>query len=391
MGEWDTMKIICAPDKFKGSLTAVQAAQAMADGIARVMPTAQVQCLPVADGGEGTVAALMASLHGQWRRSRVPGPMGQEVWADWGYEPEQKLAMLEMASACGLMHVAPDQRDILKASTFGLGILLNRVLEAGAQRIILGIGGSATNDGGLGMAQALGIRFYDDADGLIRRAIGGGDLMKIARIDMAGLSERWAQVTLQVACDVSNPLCGPQGAARMYGPQKGASPDQVHLLEQGLRHVAGIWTTQLGREVMDVPGSGAAGGLGAGLMAMLQTPLVCGIDWVLQAIGFADRVRGADLCLTGEGRLDGQSLYGKVCIGVARAAAALGVPTVALVGSLGEGAEQSLAAGLAGYRLIAPGVSAQESMVHAAGYLADAAAQVVTTVRPPVRAGGSPV
>lgn len=368
--------MLCAPDSFKESLTAAEAAAAMARGVRRARPEAQVDLCPIADGGEGTVAAMLAATGGRARVARVTGPLGAATEATWGMLPDG-VAVIEMAAASGLMLVPVAQRDPTRTTTFGTGELIAAAAEHGATRIVLGIGGSATTDGGCGMAQALGVRFVDHAGRVITTPLCGGDLERIASIDV---SHRRGLPPITVACDVTNPLTGRDGAAYVYGPQKGATPEQVEQLDRGLRHLAEVIRGQLGHDIEPIPGSGAAGGLGGGLIAFAGATLARGIDTVLEATGFDRRVQGCALCLTGEGRLDGQSLSGKACLGVARAAARHDVPTIALVGSADDDAARAVAAGLHSYRVIAPHLPREVSMAQAAQWLERTAADVVTHV-----------
>ena len=375
------MRVICAPDSFKESLSAEAAARAMAAGIEAVAPDVATDCCPIGDGGEGTASALIAAAHGEHYQTTVMGPFGEPVTAQWGLLEQGRLAVLEMAAAAGLALVPAKRRNPCLTTTFGVGQLIKAACASGAQRLIVCVGGSATNDGGCGMAQALGIRFFDAAGATIERPITGSMLMTIARIDA---QERWRgldQVDVTVASDVSNPLTGPTGAARMFAPQKGASPDEVEQLDAGLRHLARLIGKDLGLEIPSVPGAGAAGGLGAGLMAFASARISSGIELVLKAVEFSQRVANADLCLTGEGRLDNQSLLGKACMGVAHAAAMHGVPTVALVGSLGPGAGAALNNGLADAIVIGPGLPTAESIRQAPQLIASAAARAVLAYR----------
>jgi glycerate kinase len=379
------MKVICAPDKFKESLTAPQAAQAIARGVRRVFPDARIDLCPIADGGEGTVDALLAATDGQARVSTVQGPRGQSVDARWGLlgrarENEPLTAVLEMAAASGLALLSQENRNPLLTSTYGTGQLIASALEAGARKIILGIGGSATNDGGCGALQALGARFYDHHRQLITTPITGQMLAGLSRIDLSQLHAALKHTRIVVACDVTNPLTGPQGAAVIYSPQKGATPQMVTQLDQGLRHLASLWRSQLGCDVETTPGSGAAGGLGGGLMAMLGATLQGGIAMVLEGVDFASRAAHADVCFTGEGRLDGQSLSGKACLGVAQAARDAGTKKViALVGSAAQDADLTLQAGLDAYHVIGQGLSKEESMKRAAELLESAVVKVMQT------------
>jgi glycerate 2-kinase len=376
------MKVICAPDKFKGSLTAAEAAQAMARGVRRAAPSATVDCCPVADGGEGLVEAMLAAASGQPVFTKVASPLGDRVSARWGLIRERNgeplTAVMEMAAASGLALVPPDRRDPTRTTTFGTGQLIRAAMDHDVERIIIGIGGSATTDGGCGAAAALGVRFIDASGQTVGpESLNGGRLADITRIDTTGLDPRLANTPILVACDVTNPLVGPLGAACVYGPQKGATPAQVMLLDQGLRHLAAVIREQLAMDVETMPGAGAAGGLGAGLVAFLGGVLWPGIDLVLEATGFDRRVRGCDLCLSGEGRLDGQTAAGKAVIGVARAALRQGVKTVALVGALGDGAEAVLEAGLHAYQVIGRGLGPVESQRRAAELLEAASANLI--------------
>lgn len=376
------MKIICAPDKFKESLTAQEAADAMARGIRSVLPDATIDICPIADGGDGTVDAMLAATHGQAMTTQVQGPRGEPVVAQWGMLGQREglalAAVIEMAAASGLALLKQVDRNPMLTSTWGTGQLISAALEKGARHILIGIGGSATNDGGCGALQALGAKFYDFNDTLITQPIAGGMLQDITRIDLSELHPKLADATIVVACDVSNPLTGPDGAAAIYSPQKGASTQQVTLLDEGLAHLVKLWRDQLSADVAKHPGSGAAGGLGGGLMAMLGATLQGGVQMVLEAVQFESRAQGSILCLTGEGRLDGQSLSGKACLGVAKAAAKVGVAdTIALVGSASDDASLTLGAGLSEYHVIGEGLSTEESMRRAAELLENKTAQVI--------------
>lgn len=376
------MKIICAPDKFKESLTAQQAAAAMARGICRVLPDAEMILCPIADGGDGTVDAMLAATAGQSITTRVRNPRGTIVSAQWGMlgqrDGQPPAAVIEMAQASGLALLPAAQRDPTQTSSYGTGQLIAAALDQGARHILIGIGGSATNDGGCGALQALGARFFNTHDALMTSPVTGGDLKTITRIDLSQLRSELAQTTITVACDVSNPLTGKDGAAAIYGPQKGATPQQVTQLDNGLAHLATLWQSQLHKDVATHSGSGAAGGMGGGLMAMLNANLQGGVQMVLEAVNFELRAKGATLCFTGEGRLDGQSLSGKACLGVAAAARRVGVlHVIALVGSASNDAVKTLDAGLSSYHVIGEGLSKEESMRRAAELLENAAAKVV--------------
>jgi glycerate kinase len=341
------LKIVIAPDKFKGSLSALEAAQAMARGVTLALPSAQIEIVPMADGGEGTVDALVAATHGRRHEEVVTGPLGEPVRASFGLLGDSRTAVLEMASASGLWLVPPERRDPRWATTRGTGELLLAAINAGARHVIVGIGGSATNDGGAGLGQALGFRLLD-AEGRELPA-GGGPLRHLERIDASGRLRTLDDVEISVACDVGNPLCGPKGASAIYGPQKGADPTMVAELDANLAHFAKVVERDLKISIRDLPGSGAAGGLGGGLVAFARGRLQKGIELVLQAVNLEARLRDADLCLTGEGSIDEQSAFGKTAVGVARVAQSFGCPTIALAGTIGSGADAVLDQGINAY------------------------------------------
>ncbi|MHB0911909.1 MAG: glycerate kinase [Armatimonadota bacterium] len=332
------MKIVIAPDSFKGSLTASEVADAVAVGLLRAVPNAELDIVPLADGGEGTVEALVRAAGGQVRRMRVTGPLGEPVDAFYGLLNDG-TAVVEMAAASGLPLVPVERRDPRVTTTYGTGELIRAALDAGCRRIILGIGGSATNDGGIGAMQALGASFRD-ADGR-EVGLGGRELARIRSIDLSGLDARIARTGIVVACDVDNPLTGPRGASAVFGPQKGATPDMVSELDAGLRNLAELMRA-LGKDVESAPGAGAAGGLGAAAMAFLSAEMRPGIDIVLEAVRFPERVRGAELIVTGEGRIDSQTLSGKTISGVLRVARCEGVPVLAIGGGVEKGGYELL-------------------------------------------------
>ena len=369
------MRIAVAPDSFKESMTALEAAEAMERGIRRVMPEAEVLKVPMADGGEGTVSALVDATGGRIIETRVTDPLGNPVTASFGVLGDGRTAVVEMAAASGLPLTPPEGRNPMVTTTRGTGELILAALDRGARQIIIGIGGSATVAGGAGMAAALGVRLLD-AEG---RPVGpgGGELGRIDRINMSGLDSRLREVAVDVACDVDNPLCGEAGAAAVYGPQKGATPDMVPVLDRNLAHFADVLKRDACADVQDLPGAGAAGGLGAGLVAFLGARLRRGIDIVSETLDLTARFRGCDLVLTGEGRLDGQSVFGKVAVGVARAAKRHGAPVFVIAGSLGEGCEQILTRGVDGYFAIMPAPGTlSDALAHGAEYLEQATEQV---------------
>lgn len=347
------MKIVIAPDSFKESLSAAEVAAAIAAGLGEVWPQAELLCRPMADGGEGTVEAVIAAVGGERRETRVRGPLGEPVAAHWGWIAGSRSAVIEMAAASGLHRVPADRRDALRSCTYGTGELILAALEAGAGRIVLGFGGSATNDAGSGMLRALGARF-EDAEG---RPLppGGAALAQLQRIDLTGLDARLAQVDFEVACDVDNPLCGPRGASHVFGPQKGATPEQVRQLDDALARFADVCAATLGRDAREAPGSGAAGGIGFAARTFLGAAFRPGIELVAEVGGLEQAVIGADLVITGEGRLDEQTLHGKTPMGVAGIAKRHGVPVVALAGTLGEGYERLYGHGIDAAFSLAPG------------------------------------
>lgn len=337
-GRW--RRIVVAPDSFKGSASAREVAEALATGLRRALPEATVETVPMADGGEGTVEAMVVATGGRFVDVEVTGPLGEPVTARFGMLGDGKTAVVEMAAASGLPLVPPARRNPLVTTTYGTGELIRAALDRGARRIVIGIGGSATVDGGVGMAEALGARFLD-AHGR-RLEPGGGALVRLERIDLASLDPRVRQTELLVACDVSNPLYGPDGAACVFGPQKGATPEMVAVLDAGLRRLADVIRRDLGVDVSALPGAGAAGGLGAGLVAFCGARLRPGVELVIEAVDLPARLQGADLVVTGEGALDRQTRFGKTPAGVGRLARRLGIPAVAVVGGIGEGVDRAL-------------------------------------------------
>jgi len=341
------MHVVVAPDSYKGSVSAMEVADAMERGILKVFPEAVVRKIPIADGGEGTVESMVGATGGIIRYSAVTGPLGGKVDAHWGILGDGKTAIIEMAAASGLPLIPREELDPRIATTYGTGELMVAALNEGLRKIIIGIGGSATNDGGTGMARALGVRFLDADDRDI--AEGGAALAQLARIDLAGIDPRLAETELTVACDVDNPLCGPRGASAVFGPQKGATPAMVEELDNALAHFARIARAATGRDVAEQAGAGAAGGLGAGLLFFTPAKLRPGVEIVLEACAFTHAVRHAQFVLTGEGRTDYQTAYGKAPVGVARLAkesGAPGIPVFCLSGGLGQGADDVLAQGI---------------------------------------------
>ncbi|GHU28732.1 glycerate kinase [Betaproteobacteria bacterium] len=379
------MRIVVAPDSFKGSISALGVAEAMEEGILRIFNEAEVIKIPIADGGEGTVEALVGATNGKLHTDTVSGPLGDPVEAVWGILGDGQTAVIEMAAASGLpLLLSPDRRDPLRASTLGTGQLLRKVLDAGLPRLIMGIGGSATNDGGAGFISALGARFLD-ADGK-ELPPGGAALSRLHSIDLSGLDPRLAKLEIMVACDVDNPLCGPRGASAVFGPQKGATPALVEELDAALNHFGRIATEASGRQVMETAGAGAAGGLGAGLLFFTPARLRPGVEIVLETLNFSSVVSSAALVITGEGLSDFQTAYGKAPVGVARVAKKYGVPVVCLSGGLGKGYQDVYAQGIDAVLACPPRpMSLQECMDAGKAQVADAAERLCRVLK----AGGA--
>jgi len=337
------MKIVVSPDKFKGTLSAQDASKAIEAGVKRALTNAEVIIAPVADGGEGTVDAMLAAAGGSRHKAVVTGPLGDSTKAEFGVLPDG-TAIVEMAQASGLWLVPADKRDPTVTTTYGTGELIEAVLDLGAERLIIGIGGSATCDGGIGAAQALGVKFLKKDGSAI--GFGGRELIKIAKIDTSDTDPRVKRTRFLIASDVKSPLYGPKGAAHVFAPQKGATEEQVILLDQGLINLSKVIKKELGVDVSELPGAGAAGGLGAGLVAFLGATIKSGVDLIIKAIGLEEKIKGADLLITGEGQIDFQSAFGKAPIGVARLAKKHSIKTVAIAGRLGERYEKVLEEGV---------------------------------------------
>jgi len=369
------MKIVIAPDSFKDSLSAAGVAAAIAEGLAQALPQAQLLQCPMADGGEGTMEAILAACDGELRTETVEGPLGSAVQARWGWLADSATAIIEMAEASGLQLVPLAQRDACASSTFGTGELIHAALDAGARRVILAIGGSATNDAGTGMLRALGLDLRDAGGAVL--AMGGLALAQLHRVDPEGLDPRLAEVTFEVAADVDNPLCGPHGASHVFGPQKGANPEQVLHLDAALGRFADHAASVLGRDLRDDPGAGAAGGMGFAAKAFLNATFRPGVEVVAELVGLAKAVEGADLVITGEGRFDAQTLRGKTPFGVARVAQAAQVPVVVIAGTLGDGYEQMYDHGVdAAFALASGPMTLEHACRNAAPLLRDRARDI---------------
>ena len=347
------MKIIISPQGFKGGISGLEAAKAIERGVLAAAPDTETVLLPVADGGDGTLHALVDATGGEIFISTVTGPINQQVEAQWGVMGDGRTAVIEMARASGLAMVPQRRRNPKTTTTLGTGQILKEAIERGFNRIIVGLGGSATNDAGAGMATALGAKFMDSEGNALPP--GGAALARLDRIDTSGLIDCLSGVEIVGATDVTNPLCGPTGASEIFGPQKGASKEVVAELDSALANFARVVKRDLGVDVLDVPGAGAAGGLGAGLIAFVGGTLQSGIDMVCQVIEFDRHLEGADLVFTGEGRADKSTVFDKAPVGVARHAMAHGVPSILLAGSLGEGHEELYEHGVASILCISDG------------------------------------
>ncbi|SUT89752.1 glycerate kinase [[Actinobacillus] rossii] len=328
------MKIVIAPDSFKESLTALEVANAIETGFKQIYPDAEYVKVPMADGGEGSVQSLVDATDGEFVKVQVTAPLGNQITGFLGISGDQQTAFIEMAAASGLHLVPLEQRNPLKTTSYGTGELIKKALDLGVKKILLGIGGSATNDGGMGMLQALGVSFKDCNGQEI--GWGGGVLSQIDRISTENLDPRLTEVVFEVACDVNNPLCGTTGASAVFGPQKGATPAMVEELDNGLAHFARQVEQQLGIRIADKPGAGAAGGMGGGLLLLPNAQLKAGVQIIIDATKLAEHIEDADLVITGEGRMDAQSIAGKTPIGVARVAKRFNKPVIAIVGCLRE-------------------------------------------------------
>ena len=331
------MKIVIAPDSYKESLSALEVATQIELGFKDIFPHAHYVKVPMADGGEGTVQAMAEATHGRIVDVQVTGPLGQPVKGFYALTGDGRMAMIEMAAASGLALVPAEQRNPEVTTSYGTGELIKAALDAGARHLILGIGGSATNDGGAGMLQALGVQLLDGSGQAIGR--GGAPLAQLARIDASGIDARLAACTIEVACDVDNPLTGPRGASAIFGPQKGASTEAVQQLDANLKHFAQIIQRDIGVDVDQIPGAGAAGGMGAAMLAFFQGQLRPGCEIIAKAVGLEQAIQGASLVITGEGRIDQQTIFGKTPFGVATVAKQHGVPVIGIAGSLGTNAQ----------------------------------------------------
>ncbi len=375
------MKIIISPDKFKGSLSAALVADTIKRAVLSIVPEAEVITIPLADGGEGTVEALVSATGGKNIEKRVSGPDGRLIVAVYGILGEgadAKTAIIEMAAASGLVLLPDKERNPLHTTTYGVGELILDALGRGCRRIIVGLGGSATNDGGSGMAQALGVRFFDEDRREITDKMTGGLLGRVAAVDLTGLDDRLHECRMTIAGDVSNPLLGSDGASQTYAAQKGADEKAIQSLEEGMTHFYTIVEKAIGRSVCRIPGAGAAGGLGAGLLAFCDAEIRPGVDIIMETCRFRDKIRDADLILTGEGKIDKTTFQGKTIAGVLRVAQAKKVPVIAIAGAIAPEKIDLSAPHIPPMFSICPGpASLTYALKHAEALLYDAARQIV--------------
>lgn len=355
------VKIVIAIDAFKESVTSLQAGEAVRSGVLAVMPEANVDVFPLADGGEGTVEAMTTVLEGQTISAQVTGPLGEQITAQYGIIPQQKIAVLEIQQAAGLMMVSQEKRNPMNTTTYGVGEIIRHAMDLGYRKFIVGLGGSATNDSGLGMLEALGFRFLDDQGSQVGPY--GRDLEQVAHVDLSGADPRLQQCVFELACDVSNPLCGSNGASAVFGPQKGADPQMVSRLDKALGHFAEVTQRAVGKSLAEEPGAGAAGGLGFAFMSYLDTTLRPGIQTVIQAVGLEEAIKDADYVVTGEGRLDAQTAMGKAPMGIAQLAKKYRKTVIALAGSVLDSAAACNNVGIDSFfSVLQTPISLQEAM-----------------------------
>lgn len=374
------MKIVVAPDSFKGSISARELCASFKKGVLRVFPHAEVVEMPLADGGEGTLENMVYASEGRLVEVEVKDPLGRPIRAAYGVLGDGRTVVIEMAQASGLPLLTEEEKNPLITTSYGTGELIRHALDAGYRHFIIGLGGSATNDGGTGMLRALGVKFYDK-DGLPLPE-GGGALSHLDHFDESGMDPRIKEAVFTIASDVTNPLCGPDGASAVFGPQKGATPDMVRILDQGLDRFGEIIFRQKGIDIRNVPGSGAAGGVGAALMAFLRAKMKSGIEVVMEAIGFEKSIRDADLVITGEGKLDAQTLSGKVIAGVSRVARSRNVTVIALCGGIQlEGHQLDELGVAAGFSIVPGPCTLEEAMEKASNWVVDRTEQIMRLLK----------
>lgn len=373
------MKILFAPDSFKGTMSSMRVIELLADAAKRTFPDSQLVTVPIADGGEGTVEALVTAAGGQYRTVNVTGPLGEKVSAVYGVIGG-KTAVIEMAQASGIMLLKEEEKNPLHTTTYGTGELIKAALDHGIRRLVIGIGGSATNDGGIGAAQALGVRFLDRNTSDV--GYGGRNLCNIARIDVSNMDPRIKECEISVICDVSNPLTGPAGATYVYGPQKGAGKECLELLESGMENYLQVIKQCIGMDMNQVPGSGAAGGLGAAMVAFFGARLKSGIDTILDFVDFESLLKDVDLVVTGEGKIDSQSAYGKVPVGIAKRCKSKGIKVIAIAGCMGKDARRVFDYGIDSIMVtVNNNLSLEEALLRAGEDLFDAADRMFRLIK----------
>lgn len=374
------MKVVIAPDSFKDSLSALGVAQAIAQGWQEVFPEAETILCPMADGGEGTLEAVLEVCKGEWREKTVIGPLGKPVQAKWGWLEKQKIAMIEMAQASGIQLVPPSERDACQSTTFGTGQLILDALDAGAKDIILTVGGSATNDGGTGLLTALGARLLDSEQHVL--PAGGLALQNLSKIDLTHFDPRIQQTRFSLAADVTNPLCGSNGASYIFGPQKGATPAQVQLLDEALANFANVSARLLGFDKRDETGSGAAGGLGFAAKSYLNAEFKAGVEVVAELNQLASKISNADWVITGEGKFDRQTLNGKTVFGVSRVAKMQNIPVIVIAGTLGEGYQALYQHGVtAAFSLTNGPITLEQACQHASELIFDRTIDIARLIK----------
>ncbi|WP_462410588.1 glycerate kinase family protein [Neobacillus sp. Marseille-QA0830] len=357
------MKILVAMDSLKGSLSSLEANRAIAEGLMQASPDFEIQTVPIADGGEGTVEALVHATNGSFANTVVTDPLGRKVKARYGILGDRLTAVIEVAEACGLPLLSKEERNPLRTTTYGVGEMMMDAIERGCHDLIVGLGGSATNDAGVGMLQALGYKFFNKQG--LSVGFGGAELKNIAKIDAGSVPEKMKNVRFRVACDVNNPLYGENGAAYIYGPQKGATPEMVVELDHGLRHFVNVVKDQLGPDLQQISGAGAAGGLGAAFAGFLNAKLESGVGLILDTAGLEGEIQGVDLVMTGEGKLDRQTSMGKAPAGIAAIGKKHGKPVIALAGDVSEGNPSLHESGITAYFTIVSGPMDLETAMQA--------------------------
>lgn len=371
------MKILLAPDSFKGSLSSKDVCSALKEGIKRAVK-AEIIEVPIADGGEGTVESLIISAGGKITDVYVTGPLGERIKAFYGVLNDG-TAVIEMAASSGLYLIPQNMRNPLKTTTYGVGELIKSALDAGCRKFIIGIGGSATNDGGAGMAQALGVKLMDKDGKKIE--FGGGNLDKVAKIDISGIDKRIYESEFIVASDVDNPLCGERGASNVYGPQKGATPEMVKILDNNLKHYAEVVKNEIGMDLSEIPGAGAAGGLGFGLMAYLKAKLKPGIEIIIEVAKLENKIKECDIVITGEGNTDFQTAFGKAPSGIAKLAQKYGKPVIILSGGLGQNYKELYGMGVTAlFSIVDKPMTLDEAMKNTYNLIADRAEDIMRAI-----------